>query len=91
MEKSLNRRGCTHREAVKTLQGWIREQRMSQADFVRWLSDRSITITQVYLSNMLTGKRPPGPKFREMFREITGITLVDGFVEQAEQSTGGKA
>ena len=91
MANTLNRRGCTHQEAVKTLQGWIRERRMSQADFVRWLSDRGITITQVYLSNMLTGKRPPGPKFREMFREIAGITLVDGLVEQDEQPTGGKA
>ncbi len=63
---------------------------MSQADFVRWLSDHGITITRVYLSNMLTGKRPPGPKFREMFREIAGITLVDGFVEQREHN-GGKA
>jgi len=77
-----NRRSYTQAEAVQTLQEWIsRKHGGNRAAFVRWLEEHGITITGTYLRDMLTDKRPPGPKFREVFHEITGITLVDGLVE----------
>ena len=79
------RRGYKTLEAVQTLKGWMWKNRMRQADFVRELEMRGILITQAYLHQMFTGIRPPGPKFKEIFKEITGITLVDGLVEEKEQ------
>ena len=75
------RRNYTNHEAVQTLTDWMWRKKMRQADFLRWLEGRGITMIPAYLSMMLTGKIPPGKQFKAVFKEITGITLVDGFVE----------
>ena len=59
---------------------------MRQADFIRYLDSKGITITQAYLCQMLKEKRPPGPKFRQIFEEITGVRLVEGLVEDRARS-----
>lgn len=75
------RRNYTNHEAVQTLSDWIWRKKMRQVDFLRWLAERGIIMSAAYLSMMLTGKIPPGKQFKAVFKEITGITLVDGFIE----------
>jgi hypothetical protein len=77
------RRSFTKPEALETLRSWMWDNRMTQVAFVRWLKDRGIVITQAFLSEMLRGVRPAGgPKFKRAFKEITGITLVEGLIEE---------
>ena len=76
------RRNYTNDEAVQTLSDWMWRNKMRQVDFLAWLSDRRITMSPAYLSLMLTGKIPPGKQFKAVFKKITGIMLVDGFVEK---------
>ena len=41
-------------------------------------------MSAAYLSMMLSGKIPPGKQFKAVFKKITGIDLVDGFVEKSK-------
>ncbi len=75
------RRNYTNHEAVQTLSDWMWQKKMRQVDFLAWLSGQGITMSAAYLSMMLTGKIPPGKHFKAVFKKITGIDLVDGFVE----------
>ena len=78
------RRSMTHREQVTTLAAFIAEKRWTQRAFIAWLDSKGILITVQHLNDVLHGRRNPGPKFREVFQEITGITLVDGLIEDKE-------
>jgi len=63
------------------LVNWLTERGMSSTTFQRWLSGHGIEITRTYCDAMTNQKLSPGPKFKQVFREITGIQLVDGLVE----------
>lgn len=76
------RRSLTKHEQVHTLKGYLKDKRWTQAEFVRFLDEQGITVTTQYLNDVLRGRRNPGPKFIAVFREITGVTLVDGLVEE---------
>ena len=76
------RRSYTHGEAQRVLVNWLTERGMSSTTFQRWLSERGIEITRAYCDAMTKQKLSPGPKFKQVFREITGIQLVDGLIEK---------
>ena len=76
------RRSFTHKEARDRLQTWLNRKRLTQAEFIVWLGKRDVLISQAYLSQMLTGKRPPGDNFCKVFKEATGIDLVAGLIER---------
>ena len=85
------RRGYTPQEAAETLTEWIQRRRMTQAAFIRWLSEPeqgSVTISPQYFNQMITGQRPPGQKFKDIFKQITGVTLLDGLVEERKTKGG---
>ena len=82
------RRNYTRREAVQTLKDWLWKNHLRQTDFLEWLSKRGILITPAYLSLMLSGKIAPGKRFKEIFKEITGVTLVDGLIEDQQREGG---
>ena len=63
----------------------MQEKQMSQSAFTAWLTSKGITITAQYLSDVLKGRRHPGPKLKAVFKEITGITLVEGLVEDTSR------
>lgn len=52
------------------------------SEFHRWLESRGVAITRQYCQQLANGTLTPGPKFKQVFREITGITLVDGLIEE---------
>lgn len=60
----------------------------SQRQLSDWLAERGILVSPQYLSDVLRNRRDPGPRFKEVFREITGITLVDGLIEDVRSRTG---
>ena len=64
------------------LSAWMSRRGMGQKDFSKWLDSKGITVSPQYLNDVLNGRRHPGPKFKLVFKEITGVTLVDGLVEQ---------
>jgi hypothetical protein len=55
---------------------------MGPADFIRWLDARGVLVTKQYLHQLINEGFTPGPKFKAIFREITGIQLVDGLIEK---------
>ena len=55
---------------------------MKTIEFQRWLEDRGVHMTYTYCRAMTQQKLSPGPKFKQVFKEITGVTLVDGLIEQ---------
>lgn len=57
---------------------------MNQRGFMDWLAEREIIITPATCSLMVAGKITPGPKFKGVFRKLTGIQLVDGLLEEEE-------
>ena len=59
---------------------WLKRKRMGQAEFIRWLEDREVTISRATCSLLVNGKITPGPMFKKVFQEITGIELLDGVV-----------
>ena len=75
------RRSFTKKEQVQTLDAYLRLRRWTQIEFVRWLDTKGITISAQYLNDVLHKRRDPGPKLIQVFEEITGITLVDGLIE----------
>jgi hypothetical protein len=36
---------------------------------------------------LLSGKLCVGPKFKQVFKEITGITLIDGLIEREKRGS----
>jgi len=78
------RRSLTHAEQVATLKEFLAKRRWTQVVFIEWLGTKGITITAQYLSDVINNRRNPGPKFKAIFKEITGITLVDGLVEKEQ-------
>ena len=78
------RRSLTHSEQVTTLKEFLAKRRWTQVVFIEWLGLKGITITAQYLSDVINNRRNPGPKFKAIFKEITGITLVDGLIEDRE-------
>jgi hypothetical protein len=76
-----NRRNYTHAEARTVLTYWVRRKKMNPTTFHRWLELNGVTITRQYCTELLSGKLSVGPKFKAVFKEITGITLVDGLIE----------
>ena len=80
-----NRKHYTHTEAQTVLKDWLRANRLGTTQFSRWLEARGVTASKQYIHQLVTGALHPGPKFKQIFKEITGITLVDGLVERREQ------
>ena len=75
------RRSLTRKEQSETLSTWMLRRRMNQKQFTEWLDSKGISMTPQYLNDVIHGRREPGPKFKQVFKEITGVTLVDGLVE----------
>jgi len=75
------RRSLNRIEQIRTIEDFLREQRWTQKAFKEWLETKNIIITTQYLNDVLCRRRNPGPKFKAVFYEITGIRLVDGLVE----------
>jgi hypothetical protein len=80
-----NRRSLTNKEQISTLTDWMAEKKMNQSEFAAWITTQGITLSPQYLNDVLNSRRHPGPKFKEIFKQITGITLVDGLVESEEK------
>lgn len=76
------RRSYTHGEAQAVLVTWLQERGMKTIEFQRWLEDRGVHMTYTYCRAMTQHKLSPGPKFKQVFKEITGVILVDGLIEQ---------
>ena len=76
------RRSLTQQEQVQTLGQYIRGKGWTQAQFVRHLESKGITITAQYVNDVLCGRKKPGKCLIEVFREITGFTLVGGLIEE---------
>lgn len=76
------RRSLTGPEQVSTLEVFISRRKWTQKRFVDFLDSKGITITTAYLNDVLKNRRAAGPKFKQVFREITGIQLVDGLIEK---------
>ena len=76
------RRVYTYPQAQAELVRWINQKRFSHADFRPWLETKGIIISQATCFALVTGKITPGPRFKQVFKEITGVTLVDGLIEQ---------
>jgi len=76
------RRSLTRNEQVQTLEQYLKGKRWTQKAFVEFLDSKGVTITGQYLNDVLHGRRQPGPRFIGVFREITGITLVAGLIEE---------
>jgi len=81
------RRSLTQQEQPETLKRFMERKRMNQVEFAIWLEARGIIISTQYLNDVIHRRRAPGPKFKAVFKEITGITLADGLVE-AEKVEG---
>lgn len=75
------RRSLTRTEQVATLEEFLAKRRWTQVVFIEWLGSKGITITAQYLSDVINNRRNPGPKFKQIFREIMGIMLEDGLIE----------
>jgi hypothetical protein len=75
------RRSLTRAEQIGTLREYMEEKRWTQVAFLAWLESKGIIITPQYLGDVLHGRRNAGPKFKQVFKEITGKTLVDGLIE----------
>lgn len=69
-------------EQRETLASWMTKKKQSQRQFLDWLEIKGILISPQYLCDVLKGKRSPGPRFKKVFLEITGVSLVDGLIEE---------
>lgn len=76
------RKSLTRQEQAETLKHYMERRRMSQVAFVAWLDSKGIMISTQYLNDVICGRREAGPKFKDVFKAITGVTLVDGLVEE---------
>jgi len=80
---SKRRHTYTYNEAQTVLTAWIARRKMSQREFAAFLSGRGVLISPQTCSALVAGKITPGPMFKKVFHEITGIKLVDGLVEES--------
>ena len=78
------RRSLNHTEQVTTIRDFLAQKRWSQVTFRAWLDKNGVTISTQHLSDVLNGRRNPGPVFKDVFKEITGVTLVDGLIEDGK-------
>lgn len=76
------RKSYTHNEALLVLTDWLRDNKMTQKRFMNFLAVRGLIISPQTCSALANGRITPGPKFRSVFKEITGIGLHAGFVEE---------
>ena len=83
MEK---RRSLTKREQVQTLEQFLADKRWTQIELVRWLASKGVLISAQYVNDVLRHRRDPGPKLIAVFKEITGVRLVEGLVEDRARS-----
>lgn len=81
---SMPRYRKMHQGTSVSLPNWVRSQRMNQKQFVDFLAVRKLIISPQTCSALVHGLIAPGPRFREIFKEITGIKLAHGFVENEE-------
>ena len=72
----------TYSEAHTTLTAWIEKRRMSQKAFAEFLTSRGIDVSPQTCSALVHGRITPGPKFKAVFRELTGVELEDGLIER---------
>ena len=79
------RRSLTRAEQTETLVQWMTRQRKTQRQLVDWLETKGIIVSPAYLNDVIRMRRAPGPKFKAVFRELTGIELEDGLIERKEQ------
>ena len=75
------RRSYTYLEAASTIDKWVKANKMTPTQFRVWLELRGITITRQYCAAIMYGSGA-GPRFIEVFTEITGINVVKGLVEK---------
>ena len=54
---------------------------MTPAEFSAWLEVRGIIITRQYCSMIL--RQGAGPRFNEVFQQVTGVKVVKGLVEKS--------
>jgi len=54
---------------------WIRARGMTQKRFGEFLAQRGLGISPALCISLFNGSLP-GPKFRMVFREVTGITII---------------
>lgn len=78
------RRSLTKKEQVETITNFMERMNLAQGQFRDFMEARGIIISPQYLNDVIHGRHAPGPKFKEVFREITGIKLVDGLIEGDE-------
>ena len=80
------RRSLNRAEQSQTITAYLKRKRLGQKEFAEWLlaPPRGILISPQYLNDVIRGRRDAGPKFKAILKEITGVTLVDGLVEDEE-------
>lgn len=76
------RKSLTRIEQIETLNTWMRKKGLGQKQFLTWLGVRGLDISPQYLNDVLLNRKPAGPKFISIFREITGVQLVAGLMEK---------
>ena len=91
LQNMRNRRNYTHPEAQAVLKDWVRRKKWTPTQFHRWLELNGVTVTRQYVATLVTGEMCAGPKFKQIFKEITGIVLIDGLVEDERKRTAQEA
>jgi hypothetical protein len=76
------RRSLTRAEQSETLVRWMDHKHKTQRQLVDWLESRGIIVSPAYLNDVIRMRRAPGPKFKAVFRKLTGIELEDGLIER---------
>ena len=77
-----SRRNYTNDEAKTTLRSWLQKNKHTPGSFWHWLDQRGVVVTRQTCHNLFHGHYvAPGPQFKKVFKEITGIVLVDGLIE----------
>ena len=68
-------------EAHSILVKWIARKGWTQVQLQSFLGNNGIIITAQTCSKLVRGEITPGRYFKQVFKAITGVTLVDGLVE----------
>ena len=55
---------------------------MTQVEFAEFLAESDILLSPQTCSKLVRGQITPGAYFKAVFKEITGIELVDGLIEK---------
>ncbi len=72
-------------EAHAVLVKWLARKGWTQVQFQCFLEKNGIIITAQTCSKLVRGEITPGRYFKQVFKAITGVTLVDGLVEDREE------